>query len=304
MTAAEQTPCRIEEILTPGPIERELLADFALGEPAPPPAREQHYLAFLEGRPAGAAALRMATEADVALDVPPAHRRGGIGTELLRTCAEGAYRNRYSQLFGTATDGTPAAGFFTTHGFRTDSAVNRLRLHLPAALPRAKEVPGYTVREWRGIPPEDLGHAMLAAKRDSGDMPSGGLPGVLHDPAKALAMLPNRVARQGNVLHTAAAIETRTGAIVGYAELVVFIGTRRAEQLTTVVLPSHRGHGIGALLKIAMLERIARAHPEVSEVETENDTGNAPMLAINAALGFRLVSCTRRGWVYAHSLAP
>lgn len=303
---ASRTPVRIEQLVGSTAVEHGLLAEFGLDSPATPPTRELHFLAYgPEGQARGAATLRPASDdADCLVAVGEHHRRRGVGTALLRACAEGAQAHGYSQLFCTATDGTPSAAFLDQHGFRTESAMNRLRLRLPGAPEPVTRVRGYEVQEWTGTPPQQLGPALLDAKRRSGDLPAGGSRGVLHDPAKALGMMPNRVQRLGNVLHTVAVLEQRTGAIVGYTELVVIAGATRAEQANTIVLPEHRGHDLGTMLKTAMLDRIAWLHPEVTAIETENAADNVPMLTINVALGFEIVSCTRRRWAYTHSFGP
>lgn len=59
-------------------------------------------------------------------------------------------------------------------------------------------------------------------------------------------------------------------------------------QQFTGVRPSDRGRGLGLWLKAAMLEHVRRAHPDAVFVTTENGGSNAPMLAINDALGFEL----------------
>lgn len=59
-------------------------------------------------------------------------------------------------------------------------------------------------------------------------------------------------------------------------------------QMFTGVDPAARGRGLGKWLKAAMLEHIRRTHPETVAISTENAGSNAPMLAINNALGFRV----------------
>lgn len=56
----------------------------------------------------------------------------------------------------------------------------------------------------------------------------------------------------------------------------------------TGVHPRARGRGLGKWLKAAMLEHVRQAYPDTIWISTENAGSNAPMLAINHALGFRL----------------
>jgi GNAT superfamily N-acetyltransferase len=68
-----------------------------------------------------------------------------------------------------------------------------------------------------------------------------------------------------------------------------------ALQQNTGVDPAHRGKGLAKWVKAAMLERLHADRPDVVRVRTGNAFSNAPMLAINDALGFR-VTATRTEW--------
>lgn len=59
-------------------------------------------------------------------------------------------------------------------------------------------------------------------------------------------------------------------------------------QCFTGVHPRAQGRGLGKWLKAAMLEHVRRAYPDTIWITTENAGSNAPMLAINQALGFSL----------------
>ena len=54
----------------------------------------------------------------------------------------------------------------------------------------------------------------------------------------------------------------------------------------TAVDPAHRGHRLGLLIKVDMLELLAGREPQVRFVQTWNGETNAHMVAINEALGF------------------
>ena len=55
----------------------------------------------------------------------------------------------------------------------------------------------------------------------------------------------------------------------------------------TGVVPAHRGHGFGRLLKATLTLRLLTEHPEVECVVTGNADSNTHMLAINEAMGYR-----------------
>ena len=60
------------------------------------------------------------------------------------------------------------------------------------------------------------------------------------------------------------------------------------QQGDTGVFPEFRGNGLGKWLKAEMALRIMAERAEVTRIRTENASANAPMLAINHAMGFTL----------------
>jgi RimJ/RimL family protein N-acetyltransferase len=65
-----------------------------------------------------------------------------------------------------------------------------------------------------------------------------------------------------------------------------------AAQEDTSVVAAHRGHRLGLRMKLAMLDWLRDERPEVEVVDTWNVPGNAPMIAINDALGSTVVAET------------
>ncbi|WP_345712460.1 GNAT family protein, partial [Kineococcus glutinatus] len=155
------------------------------------------------------------------------------------------------------------------------------------ALPHAA---GYRLRSWRGPCPAG-GEAAVAAlmARMSTDAPRGGLSvePETWDAARVRAG-EERFGAQGRRWWTAVA-EAPDGRLVGYTQLVH--GRDEPERLwqwDTLVVREHRGHRLGLLLKVAALRLATADVPGARRVTTWNAVVNAPMIAVNEAIGFRL----------------
>jgi hypothetical protein len=60
------------------------------------------------------------------------------------------------------------------------------------------------------------------------------------------------------------------------------------DQWATIVRPDHRGHRLGLAVKCALTRAIQENFPEAEYVRTQNAETNAPMVAINEAMGFEI----------------
>jgi RimJ/RimL family protein N-acetyltransferase len=61
-------------------------------------------------------------------------------------------------------------------------------------------------------------------------------------------------------------------------------------QHDTSVVRAHRGHRLGLLLKIEMLRWLREREPQVRFMTTGNAADNAHMIAVNEALGYRVLA--------------
>ena len=85
----------------------------------------------------------------------------------------------------------------------------------------------------------------------------------------------------------AGAVHRASGHLVAFTELWLESDPEVVpDQLDTLVLREHRGHGLGVLVKVANLRRLVAARPGSSLIKTFNASENEHMVAINQRLGF------------------
>ena len=89
----------------------------------------------------------------------------------------------------------------------------------------------------------------------------------------------------------AVALHVPSGHLVACTELLLAADApEQAWQMLTVVQPAHRGHRLGLAVKVANVEALARLAPAVRVIVTGNAGVNAPMIAVNDMMGFRIAS--------------
>jgi GNAT superfamily N-acetyltransferase len=261
---------------------------------------------------------------DVFINVDAGHRRQGIGsalwTNVQRIAAE---RDRtsilgWSEHRARADAGTervlPASGeghlpldggtrFAQSMGLSLAQVERQSRLPVPVPAERlaalraqaeARALPAYRVVSWAGpVPEEHLEHVAHVNYVLSRDAPTGEIdwePEVWD--AARVRHLSEREHLTGSSAYSLA-LTSDTGEVAGGTHLhIEDAHPERPEQWATSVVPEHRGHRLGLLLKVANLELLAATHPEARFVETWNAGENDHMLAINTALGYRLHGVT------------
>jgi GNAT superfamily N-acetyltransferase len=228
------------------------------------------------------------------LVVDPKVRRHGIGRALLAAVARRAADEEVPSLGVEAVGETPAVPFYEKLGFRWAYVEMRNVLDLSTVdWFRIGETAqgigsGYRIEYHPGGPPESLYPAYAAAKESVRDL--GGdldLRPSSYTPERLRASLQTLHAR-GLKPYIVVAVHDATGEVAGLTEVVVpRQRPSRADQYDTVVVPAHRGYGIGRALKARMLFELRSAEPELLEVQTWHATENEPLLKVNAELGFQ-----------------
>ncbi len=232
--------------------------------------------------------------------VHPAHRRAGLGTALLRHAAGRARESGRTALSGYARDGAPGSAFASGVGARPGlHHVGRvLRLtSLPAgrlAALRAQAEPhagGYTLLSWDGPAPDDLVAGLAGINASAwADMPRNAGEEPQRWDETRVRLDERRMAAQGLRWYTVAARSRASAELAAFTQLAVDpAGPSWGYQELTAVARPHRGHRLGLLVKVAMLELLAGREPQLTQVITGNADANEHMIAINGQLGFEVV---------------
>lgn len=240
--------------------------------------------------------------ANLTVDVHPGHRRRGFGSALLARLEAAALTDKRTALYVETAVGPDAAveesvqyAFAAKHGYRLALTEQRRQLDLPTKvnLPAlageaARHHAGYQILTFQGqVPDEHLpGYAALMALIGV-ESPMGDVEVEPEDPDPGLVR--QREARhraQGRANFGAVALSP-DGEVVATTRMIETPGdATKISQGGTIVRRDHRGHRLGLAVKIANLCQLG---PTYSCVTTWNATANRPMIAINEALGFRLI---------------
>ncbi|CAN5644927.1 GNAT family N-acetyltransferase [soil metagenome] len=234
---------------------------------------------------------------EVEVDVPPAHRRRGVGRALWAhakaLAAEHGRTVAQTEVHVPAahTPATwPGSLFAEGIGFSTQHVEDHLVLDLPAPGADAEVAPGYRLRGWAGpCPDEDVEAYAALQSAMNADVPTGGMTrDVVEITPETVRTSEARLAE--SYLTVVALAETADGQPVGYT--LVFAPHEDPANLLqddTLVLRAHRGNGLGRVLKEANQRRLDRHCPDARRVHTWVAETNTAMQATNARLGFRAV---------------
>lgn len=225
--------------------------------------------------------------------VLPALQHRGIGSALVRAAEEQsppAVARFVTRAYRPTLDAmaTLARGFLEPLGFASATTETVLELDLRAAsLPEQSAVTGYTVTSHIDGVPESLREQVGRIKGlVDAEAPNGEL-AWLESPVTAAEYLEeiDLWNAQGSTVVETVALDAR-GDVAAWTCLVTPEtqgGYARIEG--TLVLKHHRGHGLGAAVKLASLQT-ARTLDGVGRVRTSTDDQNTWMRSINAMLGF------------------
>ncbi|MDX6571693.1 MAG: acetylornithine deacetylase, partial [Gaiellales bacterium] len=155
-------------------------------------------------------------------------------------------------------------------GYHLDIADGHRVLDLPATLPEAPPRDGYTLIDWRGRMPQEWIDqyaemmSVFVQEAPTGEHP---IENEFYDATRVRAD-EQRLIDQGRIMQVVAAVSP-DGRMAGITQLVFpDADPRDVYQWATLVLPAHRGHGLGLTLKVRAMvvaaELLARAGVRLS----------------------------------------
>jgi GNAT superfamily N-acetyltransferase len=226
--------------------------------------------------------------------VHPELRRTGVARTLLQAVVRRAHAEGFQAIGVEVPGSTPAVDFYTSLGFRLAFTEFRSVLDLDTVdwytLGGLADgvAAGYTLCFSADRPPEELIEAYAAAKAEvqEDDLGDLDLRPSSYEPDRLRASLATLHAR-GLRPYIVVAVHEATGVVAALTEVVVpQQRPTRADQYDTIVVPDHRGYGVGRAIKARMLFELRSAVPSLTQVQTWNAAVNEGMLKVNSELGF------------------
>lgn len=223
----------------------------------------------------------------------PEQRRRGHGAAVLEALEDIGRDADRSILYGEAVwelDAVDPASqaFSEAVGFRLDIMDAMRELELPATLPPLEVAEGYTIHSWRGACPGEWARGYVDVRQLINEEAPGGdaeLENEFWDVTRSRAE-EAMWAEQGRTPQVSIAVSD-DGDVVGHTQLLFPADSDEVYQWDTLVLPTHRGHGLGLALKVTTMQEAADLLDGRRRITTYNAAGNEPMIRVNEVLGFR-----------------
>jgi GNAT superfamily N-acetyltransferase len=246
---------------------------------------------------------------DVTVAVHPQHRRRGVGTAIVEHMGELARaegRRSLNSLVDVPVSQShdhASLRFAPKLGFNANMAGNGRRLDVPldpattaelwSVVSSARDAADYRMLTFLSPWPEEFAPDECELLRVmSTDEPAGDGEKEEEFWSETRIAEDEELRRQrGATKLCAVARHAPSGRAVAMTEILVCDDEpQQSWQLNTVVHPEHRGHRLGLAVKLANLELLSRHSPGIRFVVTGNAAVNAPMIAVNDMMGFRILS--------------
>ncbi len=212
------------------------------------------------------------------LAVHPGFRGRGAGTALLTPIEEHTRSLGLRKVLAYALDDPQIVAWAQKRGWETGMSA-RFSAVDPSNLPPMPPTPeGVTIADLSTITAEQFYELDKVASADEpGDVPMGFM---------AFEVFLNRVWKDPDARHDLSQVALVDGKPVAYTMIEANSDSLRAWSGGTSTLPEFRGRGLAKVLKSIALRKAAAAG--ITTAITANDYTNAPMLAVNDWLGYKV----------------
>lgn len=276
--------------------------------------RSEYYLARLDGKPVARLDVTFPTLDNLSnmfmsIEVVPEFRRRGIGRALWEKALERARANDRTTIISNtawtlpgleAGDGGAGPAFAEAIGFTNANLPEVMRRfdlstldegQLEAIFEKAKsKSKGYRLVHWRDEAPEEyVDDISYLDSRMVSDAPMGDLAVEPDEVDAARTREAERISKlRGRTSYHTGAVHEESNRLVAWTTLA-----RDTEldwhcwQQITIVEPEHRGHRLGALVKVANLRYYLDNEAGTKVIDTFNAYVNSYMISINEEMGFR-----------------
>lgn len=276
--------------------------------------RSENHVAWLDGKPVGRLDVTFPTLDNLSnmfmqIEVVPEFRRRGVGRALWEKAIELARADSRTTVMAGTTwtlpglpDGGQGAGpaFAEAMGFSNANLPEVMRRFdlstldegvLETMFEKAKtRSGGYRLIRWiDDVPDEYLDDLAYLDGRLVTDAPMGDLAVEAEEVDGARAREGERLSKlRGRRSYHTGAVHEESNRLVAWTTLA-----RDAEldwhcwQQITIVEPKHRGHRLGALVKVANLRFYLEHESGTKIIDTFNAAVNSYMISINEEMGFR-----------------
>jgi GNAT superfamily N-acetyltransferase len=263
------------------------------------------YLASVDDTPVGAGFM-FTSERDnthvawLWLTIHPDRRRRGHGSELFEHLVEQAQQAGRTSVVTDGWESERATAFAARFRLERKSQAIMRRQHLAEVDhdvvrklydEAARASTDYELVPILGRTPQDMVDAMVSLVSAINDAPTDDLD--IEDEVftpERLAAYEEAAMVNGDRLYRLVARHRGSGELGGHT--VIGVEAARpaiAHQHDTAVDRGHRGHRLGLLLKAGMLLWLAEVEPQIETVDTWNAESNEHMIAVNEALGYRVM---------------
>ncbi|MGW1344522.1 GNAT family N-acetyltransferase [Kribbella sp. NPDC002412] len=215
----------------------------------------------------------------IAVQVPPAVRRCGIGSALAEAVGAEAVKAGAVALLVVVADDAESKQFATRQGFTIGRRMSHSRADLSAVPPPAAAPSGLRLADYDQVDPRELWQAVVAV---TGGDPSGLSFSLPYDEWLAVDWGHPDLRRDLSF------------AVLDGDTVLSFVTTTADPERKVIwsnltgTIPPARGRGLAKVVKSAALAQ-ARDAGFVAAY-AGNDAGNAPMLAVNTWLGYEVSS--------------